>query len=232
MEMNKLIKFGLAFCLPLALLSCEKDTEGVSFETHYPTFEMAGTNPYNLAIGTSYVEPGIKAYAGTEELTVESSNNIDEDVLGIYVVDYSATNSDGFSASTTRTVAVYDPSAPTTDFSGTYVSSIVRTEADGSVPRPRGDYSVEITKVGPGIFYVSDLLGGFYAVGSGYGSAYAMHGYIALNADNTLTLLSSHVDAWGDSLADFYDGVYDPDSGGFTWKSVYAGGDIFTVTLK
>jgi hypothetical protein len=85
--------------------------------------------------------------------------------------------------------------------------------------------------VGPGIFYVDCLLGGYYSLGAGYGSTYAMTGYIMLNSDNTLSLISSYVSGWGDGLEDFFDGVYDPATGGLSWKSQYAGSDIFSVTL-
>lgn len=229
--MKKIINIiGLAI-LTLFVVSCEKDTEGISFETNYASFELTGDNPYALPVGTEYTEPGVVALAGADELEVTSSDDIDAGNLGVYTVNYSATNVDGYEAFSSRTVAVYDPSAPDTDFSGTYIPTIVRTEGDGTNPR---DYagSVLITKVAPGVFEVSCLLGGAYSVGAGYGSAYAMHGYISLNADNTLTLLSSFLSGWGDSLADYFDGIYDPATGAISWVSVYAGGDYFTVTLN
>lgn len=229
--MKKIIYIvGLA-CLSL-FVSCDKETEGISFETNYATFELTGNNPYNLPKGNTYVEPGVKAMAGDDELTVVTSNNINSNVLGIYTVNYSATNVDGFESHTTRTVAVYDPSAPTTDISGTYVSNLVRTTIASGAIKSNNNLEVIITKVGPGIFHISDFLGGYYAQGAGYGSAYAMTGYVALNADNTLTLLSSQISGWGDSLDSLNEGKYDPSTGTITWKSVYAGSFIFSVTLK
>lgn len=229
--MKKIINIiGLA-CLTL-FVSCDKETEGISFETNYATFELTGDNPFNLPLGTAYVEPGVKAMAGTEELPVTASNDIKKDVLGIYTVNYSATNADGFEANTTRTVAVYNPTAPSTDISGTYTCDVTRTEADGSAPRPKPGLSVTISKVGPGIFYVTDLLGGYYSIASGYGSAYAMTGYLSLNADNSLTLLSSYVSGWGDGLAGFMNGTYDSATGEIKWTGVYAGNDYFNSILK
>lgn len=229
--MKKIINIiGLAIIVMFA--SCEKETKDISYETNYPNFELEGDDPFNLPIGNDYVEPGFKAIAGGEELEVTTSNNIDKNTLGIYEVIYSATNVDGYTRSTTRTVAVFSPSAPSTDLSGTYVSDMVRYEADGSGPRQRPGLEVNITKVGPGIFYVDDLLGGYYSIAAGYGPAYAMTGYLSLNSDNTLTLLSSFLSGWGDSLEEFNDGMYDPSTGEITWKSIYASGRSFNVTLN
>lgn len=228
--MKKIISIvGLA-CLSL-FISCEKETEGISFETNYANFELTGDNPYNLQKGTPYVEPGIKAMAGTDELTVIASNNIDHTALGIYAVNYSATNSDGFEANTTRTIIVFDPSAPATDLTGAYICDMYRTNADGSGRREYSGFPITVSKVGHAIFYVSDLLGGFYERGFGYGAAYAMTGYLSLNADNSLTLLSSHVASWGDGLGGFADGKYDPATGIITWKSTYANRPFY-ITLK
>lgn len=231
--MKKIINIVGFACLFL-FISCEKETEGISFETNYATFELTGGNPYNLPLGTAYTEPGVKAEAAGEELPVTATNDIDPSTLGIYVVNYSATNVDGFKATTTRTVAVYDPSAPATDLSADYISDMYRTNADGSGKREFLGLAVSVSKVGPGIFYVTDLLGGYYAQGPGiaYGAAYAMTGYFALNADNSLTLLSSHVASWGDGLEKLENGKYDPATGIITWTAFYAAGRPFYVTLK
>jgi hypothetical protein len=228
--MKKIINIVGFACL-LLFISCEKETEGISFETNYANFELTGANPYNLPLGTAYTEPGVKAEAAGEVLPVTASNNIDHTTLGIYVVNYSATNVDGYEATTTRTVAVYDPTAPATDFSADYICNMYRTNADGSGRREFKGLAISVSKVGPGIFYVTDLLGGYYAQGLGYGGAYAMTGYLALNADNSLKLLSSHINGWGDGLGGFKDGKYDPATGILTWTSTYAGRPFY-VTLK
>jgi len=230
--MKKIINLmGLAILT--LFVSCEKDTEDISFETNYATFELTEGTPYALPLGTPYTEPGVKAMAGDEELEVTTiSNNIDETKLGGYSVVYSATNPDGYPATTTRTVGVYSPDAPDTDISGTYVSNMFRTNMTGVVQRSFSGLSVEITKIAPGIFHVSDFLGGYYEQGIGYGSAYAMTGYVALNSDNTLTLLSSHISGWGDSLDYLADATYNPETGIISWKAAYVGSYIFNVTLN
>lgn len=231
--MKLMNKLSLCFLLSAALVACEdKETENISYETNYATFELTGGETYTIAKGTTFVEPGVTAFAGEAELSVETKGEVNTSELGIYVLEYSAVNPDGYAASTSRTVVVYDPAAPNTDISGLYTTRIVRTEANGTQPRNYGPFSIDIVKVAPGIFYSTDLLGGVYDQGFAYGGAYAMTGYFALNSDNTLSYLTSHVEGWGDSLENFYDAVYNPETGGITWKSVYASHDIFTVTLN
>lgn len=230
--MKKIINIVILACLTL-FISCEKETEGISFETNYANFIMTGPSFYNLPLGTPYAEPGLKAEAGGQDLPVTATNNIDHTKMGIYDVNYSATNKDGYGATTSRTVAVYNPAAPATDFSGEYISDMYRLNADGvSGRRTFNGLSVTVTKVSPGIFYISDLLGGYYDQGVAYGSAYAMTGYVALNADNTLTLLRSFIAGWGDGLEKMQNGKYDPATGIITFSSYYASGRSFNVTLK
>ena len=105
--------------------------------------------------------------------------------------------SDGFPASKTRTVIVYDPEAPDTDITGDW---------DGLREGLRGGPTT-IEKVAPGIFFCSDLFGGWYEVGLGYGSAYRLRSYIILNADDTYSHLQTN-SPWGPW--EVRNGVYDP----------------------
>lgn len=219
-----------AFILLLCLNSCEKETEDISRLTHYVEITLEGGDVEIVAIGTTFNEPGYIAFEGEEDVTsnVVTSDNIDVNKIGVYTVTYSAVNTDGFSAGTSRTVVVYDPSSPDTDISGKYTTNIVRTESDGSNPRPRGPFEITVTKTAPGIFYVNCLLGYYYA--DGYGPAYAMTGYIQIDAANNLTEVSSYVAGWGDGLEAFNNGVYNPADGSMYWESIYANKDIFAVT--
>ena len=213
--------------------SCEKKitSHDNSSITYYVNLELVGDNVVVVALGNSYTEPGVLATENGVDVSSDLviSSDVDESALGVYDIIYTATNADGFSSSISRKVVIYDPAAPETDISGAYSTSIVRTESDGSNPRPYSG-AMNITKVAKGIFYVDCLLGGTYSVGYGYGASYAMTGYIALNADNTISLLSSFVKGWGDGLEGFQNGVYDPATGLPYWESIYAGADIFSVT--
>jgi hypothetical protein len=229
--MNKLIKFGIALLLPLLLLSCEKETEGVSFETHYPILEVKGDNPLYISLGTTFTEPGIIAMAGTEEAKVETDQDIDINNVGYYTINYTATNKDGFQATATRAVIVYNPNI-TGNIEGDYSAAPGTYRLRSGATVNYSGYSVNLVKVAPGIFYVSDYFAGYYDQRAGYGSEYAMTGYLSLNQDNSLTLLYSHVNGWGDSLEDIANGKYDPVTSSIYWEASYGGSMTFYVTLK
>lgn len=230
--MKTTIRILLLLVLSLSLTNCEKESEGRYRITYYAEITLEG-GTVSIPVGGTYTEPGFKGEENGVDKTSEIvvANDIDASAIGVYAVDYALENADGYFSFASRTVVVYDPAAPEGDFSGTYTTSIVRTESDGTNPRNYEGAST-ITKLGPGFFEVSCLLGGTYSIGYGYGSAYAMHGYYILNADNTLSLISSFVSGWGDGLEGFQNGVYDPGTGLPYWESIYAGGDIYAVTCS
>jgi hypothetical protein len=214
--------------------SCKKEltSEGVSRLTHYVTFELTKGGLVINPKGTAYVDPGYKAIEGTTDVTtkVTVDGTVNTNKVGLYVLTYSATNSDGFSASVSRSVIVYDPAAPATDLTGNYSSNVSRI----APARAFTGLSVTITKKAPGFFYVSDFLGGFYDQGANYryGPAFALTGYMQLNADNSLSYVSSYNAAWGDAANSFTNGVYDPVTKGLTWKVNYTSSNYsFVVTL-
>lgn len=235
--MKKIILFSfLAFAF---LVSCtQKDlvdnatTVGISKITHYVTFDLTGGPTVAIAKGGAYVDPGYVALEGTKDVTttVKVIGTVDGTSVGLYHLTYEATNSDGYKSSTARTVIIYDPAAPDIDITGKYTSAVRRV----SPARSFTGLKVSIQKMAPGFFYVSDFLGGFYDQGSNYqyGPGYAMTGYMQVNADNTLTLVSSYVTAWGDSLNKFSNGLYDPVTKGLTWDAFYTASNYnFKVTL-
>jgi hypothetical protein len=212
------------------LSSCKKDltSEGVSRVTYYVTFDLTQGPLVLNPKGTAFVDPGYKAIDVTNKVTVIGSVN--SGAVGLYVLTYSAKNADGYSASVSRTVIVYDPAAPSTDLTGNYSSNVSRI----SPARAFTGLSVTITKKAPGFFYVSDFLGGFYDQGSNYnyGPTYALTGYMQLNADNSLSYVNSHNIAWGDAANSFANGVYNPVTKGLTWRVNYTTSNYnFVVTL-
>jgi hypothetical protein len=148
--------------------------------------------------------------------------------VGLYHLTYSAVNADGLSSSTSRVVIVYDPTAPPTDLGGTYTCGIVRSPGG----RTFVNLTASITKLAPGFFYCSDFFGGFYNLGSNYkyGPGGCMTGYFMLNANNTITVISSYVQIWSNSLTGLTNGVYTSATKTLVWDALWAGYD-FKVTL-
>ncbi|TPE43717.1 DUF5011 domain-containing protein [Pontibacter mangrovi] len=131
----------------LVLFSCEKDddTGSVSFVTAYPEFEMAGDRYVSVVQGETFTDPGVVAREGGEEIEVTVSGEVDTSTPGVYDITYSAVNSDNFSGSTTRTVAVLAaPEQAGVDISGAYVRSGV---------------TANVTKLAPGFYLMSNVWG-------------------------------------------------------------------------
>ncbi len=135
-------------------------------------------------------------------------------------------------------VYVYDPTIET-DISGSYNVNMDKTiyeywdwtfaQCAEYYKDDNGDLTtctITISQVLPGFFSVSDLLGGWYDQVRGYGESYPgyynMTGYISLNSDNTITLLSSYITAWGDGLDGMWDGYYDEETQTITYEVWYA----------
>lgn len=223
--MKKII-YSLFVCLLLVLVSCQDKTSyDVSKITYYVTYKMSGDQTTLVPVGTSYVEPGIKAMEGTKDVTatMKTTGTVDVNKIGLYPITYSAVNADGFASSATRLVIVCDPTV-TTDISGKYAlaSGSYRQVIKTGVKVSFSGYNISLTKVAPGIFYVSDFLGGYYDQRAAYGTSYAMTGYVKLNPDNTLTLLSSKIAGWGDSLDSLVNAAYNPGTNAIHWDATYA----------
>ena len=197
--------------------------------------EIQGDEFTILPIGTPYVDKGCKGTLLGEDCTsgivTEGVEDVDYNTAGLYYVTYFYTNKDGYLTKAKRTVAVCDPSI-TTDIEGKYKVQSGSFRNIGSAQEEFAKYSVTITQAAPGLFYVSDFFGGFYDQGRGYGASTAMTGYIQLLADNTIKLLSSHVENWDDSLDSFENGKYDPATGEISFDAAYAGQMTFHIILK
>ena len=58
-----------------------------------------------------------------------------------------------------------------------------------------------------------------------------MTGMVALNSDNTITLLSSYIAYWGDALDYINSSSFDPATGKLTYFASYAGQIFVTPVL-
>jgi hypothetical protein len=108
--------------LLVVLISCEPegDSFGVSTATYFPTFEFPEGNSVVITTGSTFT-PNALVKEGETELTPAVDNEVDVDVPGIYEVEYSAINSDGYPGSATQQVVVYNPDIVPTDVRGNIV---------------------------------------------------------------------------------------------------------------
>ncbi len=199
----------------------DKDTEGLTRITYYPTLELEGDATLYWDKGTPYEDPGYYSELNGEDVTdqVTVSGTVDYNTSGIYTITYtSMTNEDGFSSSASRTVIVLDPNDPVEGIY--YTDANNYREYNGAQVLYGDSYQVLVINEG-GYYYVDDLLGGWYCQRAGYGTSYAMEGYISINDDGTVELLDSYVPGWGDAAEFMSDGVWDAATGTLSWMIEY-----------
>ena len=191
--MKKIIYF--IFVMAFTLSSCGEDASmGVSKVTTYATMELNGDAEIFWPLNTAFVDPGCVALEGTTDISSKITVKSDVDVTkgGVYTIDYKVLNADGFPATTSRIVRVYDATAPLNG----YYASTIRRDNKGTIGN-RGPFTILVFGVGNDKYYVESLLGGWYSIGSGYGDAYAGPGIIKVNADNSVSIVSAEKLAWG-----------------------------------
>lgn len=235
--MKNKILFLMSFVLVISGLSSCKDetTAGFTQMTYYPTLKVIGDPVVIAPLGVNYVDAGIKAMLQGEDISnqVVTTSNVDTNVGGVYSVSYKITNKDGYSRSASRTVYVADttPSIISTGMH-TVSAGTNRVVIKTGVTVNYSGYSILILQTTPGVFYISDFMGGYYDKRAGYGASYAMTGYFKVNADYTLSLISSHISGWGDSLGEMKNASVDPVTGKITLSAIYAGSYSFNVIIN
>ena len=246
---------GLA--LVFAMTSCTNEPDGLTQITYYPVFTLEGGSIYTIPVGSTYTDPGYQAIEGSEDVTANviiTITDIDGNVVEsiatdeptFYTITYTAINVDGFEGSTQRTVFVYDPSV-TVSMAGTYSTDMANSKY-GKNLTPFSAYAASygytdqctglvFNELAPGIYEVNDLMGGWYEQIRGFGANYGagmgcMSGYVSLDGENKISLMSSYIEAWGDGLDWIKDGVYDPATESMSYSLSYSGQVTMTVVLN
>lgn len=226
----KKIAYLIAFVFTLTLISCGEDsTAGLTHITYYAELTLEGESTLYLDKGDTFVEPGYTATMNGEDVTdqVTVTSNVDTSTSGVYTISYSIVNDDGFYSTATRKVIVMDPNDPIEGYWDTDADSY--RDYNGQTLYG-ASYPILIFNNGDGTYDVEDMLGGWYYYRAGYGSSYAMAGVITIDG-STVTLESSYIPGWGDSLDSLEDGVYDAATGMLSWHVSYAGYLEFYVTM-
>jgi hypothetical protein len=120
----KKIFIAMFFFTSLLFVSCESEDSGnVSRVTYYPTITLNGERTEVLFKGDTYTEKGAVSMAGSEVLTTKIDGQVNTNVIGVYKISYSATNTDGYDAVKTRAVVVMSKDPSAIDISGTFFRS-------------------------------------------------------------------------------------------------------------
>lgn len=152
---DKLLGTALVLFTALTLASCEKDDEtaSVSFITTYPTINLNGEQWNAIMVGETFTDPGVEALEGETPIDASVAGAVDTSTPGVYVLTYTATNSDGFSTTARRYVGVISPEAAAIDLSGQY-------------QRNAGALGVStVTRIEPGLYQTNNI-GGIAAPGA------------------------------------------------------------------
>ena len=165
--MKKKYSFSILLIGMIAFFSsCKKDPiintpdrVGISKVTYFANITLTGKSVMSIIKGNSFTDPGVKAEAGGKDIPVTTTGSVNSDEVGLYTLNYSAVNADGFSSSSSRIVVVI-PSAevPGVDLSGTYDAVPV-----GTTPGP-----ATISKVAEAVYFTTNCWGNSGAVISAY----------------------------------------------------------------
>jgi hypothetical protein len=232
----KLYKYYLMMTSVLCLVaSCdEKGTEGISRVTYYVDLELNGATDLFWPIHTPFVDPGFTAISKGEDVSqaVTIVGNVNTEEAGYYPLRYMAYNEDGFPKEQARNVYVYDTADSPVASAIWYSTTGSYRDAGGTIIVYGGSYPIIVQQQEPGVFYISDFLGGYYQYRAGYGGDYAAKGYFRLLEDYTLEFISGDVAGWGDSVDDLVDAKYDPATNTLSWGAEYAGMTFYVTITK
>lgn len=212
----------------LAFTGCQKTTEGMTRITYYATVDLIG-GPEVVYIGESFVDEGCYAEMNGEDVTdqVITTNNINNNRIGVYQISYSVINKDGFPGGALRTVYVVNPSS---------IANLYLGESEFGT-RHYYDAPIYITDNGDGTYKVDDLLGGlmFYGLNPGLEPAYDFHaeGSIAIAPDNTVSQVGPTGAYYfgGSNPVSVTSGTFNPDTRTF-YLNVNYGATPGKVTLR
>ena len=157
----KYVNRFLYLSLIIVGISCNKTdnynypagTVGHSRIIYFPSVAIKGSKLVIVQPGTTYTEPGVTSLLNGQSIAFTTSATIDATKPGIYILTYTAKNSEGYTASDTRTVVVIGNDVATHDYSGKYarssngeISTWTKT-ANGvyTVVNPGGAASVTLT---------------------------------------------------------------------------------------
>ncbi len=233
--MKKILVFMAACVAALCLLNGCKDkaSAGLTSITSYATLTLEGDATVYVDKGTPFVDPGYKATMQGEDVTdrVKVISDVDTEQSGIYTVNYVIVNDDGFPATASREVIVFDFEHPIEGY-WTVDNTVSERDYGGTITPYKGAFPVLILEQSDGSYYVNDMFAGWYAIGAGYGSDYAMTGVITIGADGTIALVKSYVAGWGDSLDGLTNGKYDAVNKTIYYEAAYIKIMVLYVTLK
>lgn len=127
---------------------CKPDEPEASRPTFLPVVAVVGEELEVIVAGDAYTDPGATATENGATIEYTTTGAVDPNTAGVYIISYAAVNSDGFTASASRTVIVLPEPfvAGSADISGVYARA-----ANGRLST--------VTKIVDGAYTFSDAWG-------------------------------------------------------------------------
>ena len=149
--------FIAMLAIPIAFAACKKEDDvSKVVEITYPDITLNGSKYVSLTVGESYADPGAVVnddVSGTQHNIMASYSSLNTSTPGLYYMQYSFTNPNGYTTNVGRYIAVTDyPDA--IDISGVY-------------ERTANGVLVNLSRVARGL-YMTDDMGGAGLPDAGY----------------------------------------------------------------
>lgn len=155
-----IIIFTIALSSTFFVACDNESTDEVSEITFFPEVELLGDPIMIVEHNTTFDDPEINATIQGSPVPYQVVGSVDTSTPGIYNLNYTVTNDDGFSAGASRIVFVYENNGTVAGF------------WRGSTPQSSDNPVLISSTSDPNVFNISDILGGNYEFGRGYGIAY------------------------------------------------------------
>lgn len=217
---GKLLYLTMLVAALVSTTGCKDSTAGLTYITYYPVIELKGETSIEHNKSTEFVDPGFTATINGEDVSdqVDISSDLDVSKTGIYTIGYTIVNADGFAASASRTIFVYDFDDPvigvyTIDLEGCYRDYNGKTYYEKS-------RQIKVRSNNDGTYTIDDMFGGWFV--DDYGDGGKMEAVISINEDGTLKLLSSNAPKWNTNINFLTENSkYDAATHSFFWGADY-----------
>ena len=225
--MKKSILFLATLLVLLATGACSKE-HNEPWVVNYPEVNYEGNSRLYWEAGTPFVAPGLTAVIDGEDVTntlvMTTSMNVENPQPGYYTVNYTYPMTGTSVALLTIEVFVTDASDKISGWYTTDPESVHENESGPESFAAGKDFTLTILKKADGTYAISDLLGGYYDQGRGYGSGYALRGVFDIDGSDVTLDSYTVISGWSTNpVEDFADGSYDADTNSLHWVVEYAG---------
>ncbi|MEP1487030.1 MAG: immunoglobulin-like domain-containing protein [Algibacter sp.] len=121
--MKKII-LNLTGIVALLFISCDTEsTANLSSITNYAVINIIGDTEVIINQGDNWTDPGADVVLAGAAFPYETSLVVDTNTAGVYYIDYSAINDEGFAANARRTVVVVSTAASIYNLEGSWARS-------------------------------------------------------------------------------------------------------------